>query len=290
MQVRDNINKYLIPVLAAIIFIPDFIMFYALGNVIYNSTVFYFVILFTVEIILSKFIKLYGFLIFLFTLMAVLLLYIKTLYYYTHIVGRYFYYLPNMPVTTRLVYTLVVIFIIGIMVEGLFSRKFWHLISSYIIVTGTMLMQMATLAYMHAGGITINYNSYMTSLYSVSVLEYKSILSLFLHGYQTYLPLYKLALPMAFPIAIGFMVSVIGTILWLYSIQSSKTDNVFGYFSIVIGLAIGYLFFLTIHYVTPVKFEFLSIAIAVVSVYLIISYSNSKSKDITVKADPDYEK
>jgi uncharacterized protein YacL len=86
------------------------------------------------------------------------------------------------------------------------------------------------------------------------------------------------------------MISVIGTILWLYSIESSKTDNVFGYFSIVIGLAVGYLFFLMIHYVIPVKFEFLSIAIAVVSIYLLISYSNSKSKNIMVKSDINYER
>jgi hypothetical protein len=230
MQVRDNMDKYSIPILAAIIFIPDFIMFYTLGNIIYNETIFYFVVVFTIEIINSKFMKLHGLLIILITIMAVLMLYVKTLANYTQIVRKYFYYLPNMPVTSKLIYTAIVILIIVIMIEGLFARKFWHLVSSYIIVSGTMLMQIATLAYMNAGGIAINYASYMSSLDNVSILEYKSILSLFLHGYQTYLPLYKLALPMAFPLSIGFMISVMGTIFWLYFIESSKTDNVLDIF------------------------------------------------------------
>ncbi len=290
MQVRDKMNKFLILVLAAIIFIPDLIMFYVLRNVIYNETVFYFVIIFTLEIIYSKFMKIYGLLALLITIMILLILYLKTISSYNYIVIKYFYYLPNMPITDKLIFTTLIILIIGILIEGVFAKKFWHLISSFIIVSGIMLMQMATLAYMKSSGIVITYSSYMASFYRVSMLEYNSVFSLFIHGYQTYLPLYKLSLPLAFPIAIGFMVSVIGTILWLYSVGSSKIDNVFGYFSIVPGLIIGYIFFVWLHYITPDKFEFLSIAIVVVFVYIIISYSNSKSRDITVKIDMNYKK
>ncbi|MCL4310975.1 MAG: hypothetical protein M1462_00905 [Candidatus Thermoplasmatota archaeon] len=280
-------KKYLMPILAAIIFFPDFIMFYALRSIIYDETIFYLVIIFVIEILLAKFLKIYGILIFLLTILTVLLLYLKTLYYYSHIVKTYFYYLPNMPITHKLLFTAIIIIIAGVVVEALFTQKFWHLLSYYISISGTMLMGMATLAYMHTAGISITSTStsYISSYYHVSNLEYKSIITLFEHGYQIYLPLYKLSIPMEFPISIGFMISVMGTILWLYLRENKGIDNIFGSFSIVLGLLIGYIFFQSLHYFISVNFEFLYISIGVVVTYILISYSNNRGKDIKIQID-----
>jgi hypothetical protein len=280
MQVH-KMNKYLMPLIALIIFIPDFIMLYALGNLIINDTIFYIVVIFSVEIVLSKFMKGYGIFIILLTAMIILLFYLKTLLKYSNIVKTYFYYIPDMPVSYKLVLTALVIIAIAMLIEGLFTKNFWHLISYYITVSGIMLMQMATIAYMKKTGITVNIISYLSSFSHVTILEYSSIISLFNNGYQTYLPLYKLQIPMAIPVSIGFMASVIGSILWLYLNDGKKQDNAFAPFSIVLGLVIGYIFFESLHYI-PVKFEFLYIAMAVLATYIIISYSNGKGRDIFV--------
>jgi len=285
MPEHDSMKSLLITILAAVIFIPDIIMFYALRNIIYEETIFYLVIIFVLEILFSKFVKVYGSMLILSTILVMLVLYLKTLLSYTHVARVYFYYLPDIYITDKLMFTAIVIIIFSAFIGGLFTKKFWELISSYIVVSGFMLMQMATLAFMLKGGITINGASFISNLGRVSTLEYISVLSLFTHGYQIYLPLYKLSLPLAYPLAIGFMISVIGTIFWLYSIKSSKIDNVFGYFSIIPGLLIGYIFFEMLHYFTPVKFEFLLIAVVIAFVYVLISYSNRKSQDISVKAD-----
>lgn len=289
MPEPDNMKNLSI-MLAAVIFIPDIIMFYALRDIIYEETIFYLVIIFVLEIIFSKLVKVYGSILILFTILVILVLYLKTLLSYTYVARTYFYYLPDIYITDKLLYTAIIIIIFSSFIGGLSTKKFWQLISSYIVISGIMLMQMATLAFMLKEGITINGTSFMSNLFKVSTLEYISVLSLFTHGYQIYLPLYKLSLPLAYPLAIGFMISVIGTIFWLYSIKSSKIDNVFGYFSIIPGLLIGYIFFEMLHYFTPVKFEFLLIAVVVAFVYVLISYSNSKSQEIRVKTDINYEK
>ena len=153
MRGHHNMKKILMPALGALIFLPNFIMLYAMRSIIYDETVFYFLILFTIEILLVKFLKKYGMQIFLYTILAFALFYLKTLYSYSHIVKTYFYYLPNMPVTYKLIFTVIIIIIAGIVVDALFTKKFWHLLSYYITVSGIMLMQMATLAYMQTTGI-----------------------------------------------------------------------------------------------------------------------------------------
>ncbi len=285
MRGHHNMKKILMPALGALIFLPNFIMLYAMRSIIYDETVFYFLILFTIEILLVKFLKKYGMQIFLYTILAFALFYLKTLYSYSHIVKTYFYYLPNMPVTYKLIFTVIIIIIAGIVVDALFTKKFWHLLSYYITVSGIMLMQMATLAYMQTTGITITGTSYLSNFYHVSNLEYESIITLFVHGYQTYLPLYKLSIPMEVPISIGFMISVIGAILWLYFREGKGIDNTFGAFSIVLGLFIGYIFFEVLHFFIPIGFKFLYIAIAVLIAYMLISYSNSKGRDFNVKME-----
>ncbi|HIH60827.1 MAG TPA: hypothetical protein HA289_07240 [Ferroplasma sp.] len=190
-----------------------------------------------------------------------------------------------MPITHKLLFTAIIIIIVGVVVEALFTHKFWHLLSYYISVSGTMLMGMATLAYMQTAGVSITSTSYLTSFYHVSNLEYKSIITLFEHGYQIYLPLYKLSIPMEFPISIGFMISVMGTISYIYFSENKGIDNIFGSFSIVLGLLIGYIFFQSLHYFIPVNFEFLYISIGVVVTYILISYSNKMGKDIKILID-----
>lgn len=277
-------NKFLMISIAIIIFIPDLIMFYALGDLILDETVFYLVVIFTIEIVLSKFLKIYGVLIILFTVLAILLFYLKTVFRYGITVKRYFYYVPNMPVTYKLILTALFIVLIALLVEGLFTQNFWHLISYYITVSGVMLMQMATIAYMQNSGISINIISYLNSFSHVTRLEYSSIISLFNNGYQIYLPLYKLSISLEIPIAAGFMLSVMGSILWLFLKEGKKSDNTFGAFSIVLGLIIGYIFFESLHFIS-FTFEFLYITIVVVITYVIISYSNKLGKDIIVNMD-----
>jgi hypothetical protein len=271
------------PIMAAIIFTPDFIMLYGLRSIIYDQTVFYFLVIFAAEIILSKFLKTYGISIILLTVLTILLFYLKTLYIYTHFVREYFYYIPNMPVTLKLILTVLIIFVIFFIIQALSTKKFWYLVSYYITVSGILLMQMATLAYMKVKNIGITMISYLSSFHHVSILEYKSIISLFVHGYQTFLPLYKLSIPLAFPLSIGFMLSVIGSIFWLYFRDNKGMDNTFGSFSIVLGLLLGYIFFLSLRYFISIKFEFLYIAIGILIVFIAISYSNRKGKDISIK-------
>ena len=51
---------------AIVIFIPDFIMLFAIREVIYSVTVIYFILLFTATFIIMKLVKKYGVLIFLY--------------------------------------------------------------------------------------------------------------------------------------------------------------------------------------------------------------------------------
>ncbi|WP_337859916.1 hypothetical protein [Ferroplasma sp.] len=275
-------NKFITPLVAIIIFIPDIIMLYALKKIIIGDTLFYLVIIFSIEILLSKFRKTYGVPAIFFTILAILLLYLKTLSKNTTIVKKYFYYLPNMPVTYKLILTGLIIMVILLLIDGIFTQNFWHLISNYIVVSGIMLMQMATIAYMQTEGITINIFSYLSSFTAVSETEYASLLSLFTTGLGGYLPLYKLTIPLETPVSIGFMASIMGSILWLFLKDGKKNDNTFGSFSIVLGLIIGYIFFESLHFVS-IQFEFLYIAIVILAVYILVSYSNKKGKDIIVE-------
>lgn len=266
----------------AMIFTPDFIMLFVTRDLIYTVTVLYFVVIFTILFLLLKFIKLYGILILLLSILAILLLYLKTLFVQSLIVSKYFFYLPNMPVSRKLIFTVIILLILFFIIEGVFSITFGKLLSYYLTASGMLLMQMATLAYMKVRNITITTGSYFTSYSYVWLTEYASIISLFTHGYQTYLPLYKLSLPLSTEIATGFAVSTIAAIYWLYANNSKSNDNTIGSFSVVPGLLIGFLFFVSIRYVIPLEFEFVYIAIMVVVVFILISYSNKKGKDIYV--------
>ncbi len=273
-------DRPVLTVAAIVIFIPDFIMLFALRNVIYSVTIIYFTLLFTATFIIMKLVKIYGVLIFLLSILAVLLLYIKTFYSYTATVSKYFFYLPNMPISNKIIFTFIILLVIFFIIQGLFSRKFWALLSYYFMASGVLLLQMATLAYMRTFHIGINITSYLVYFGYIMDQEHTSIVSLMNHGYQTYLPLYRLSLPMALPLSAGFAISVLGSILWLYLKDSKTDDNIIGSFSIIIGLAIGFIFFISLRYIIPLKFEFLYIAIAFTTLFIIISYSNKKGRDI----------
>jgi hypothetical protein len=277
-----------VTVAAAIIFVPDFIMVFAMRDLIYGLTILYFVLIFTGAFVLMKFLKTYGVLAFLLLILSVLLLYLKTLYAYTPTVSRYFFYLPDMPVSYKLIFTIITIITVFFVIQGLFSTTFWHLLSYYLTATGMLLMQLATLAYMRAANIGINTVTYLTSYNYIWVLEYRSIISLLEHGYQTYLPLYRLSLPLSTELSAGFALSVIGSIFWLYARESKINDNTLGSFSIVPGLIIGFVFFVSLRYVIPVRLEFIYIAIAIVLVFIMISYSNRKGVDIHINIEDEH--
>ncbi len=264
---------------SAVIFIPDFIMLFATRDLIYTVTVLYFVVIFTILFLVLKFIKLYGVIILLLSILAILLLYLKTLFVKSQMISRYFFYLPDMPISRKLIFTVITLLILFFIIEGIFSKTFGKLLSYYLTASGMLLMQMATLAYMKMGNVAITTDSYFTSYSYVWLAEYSSIISLFEHGYQTYLPLYKLTLPFSIEISTGFAVSLIAAIFWLYASNSKSDDNTIGSFSVIPGLLIGFLFFISIRYVIPLEFEFIYIAIMVVAVFILISYSNKKAKD-----------
>ena len=278
-------DRLSVTVAAAIIFVPDFIMIFAMRNLIYSQTIVYFVLIFTAAFILIKFIKIYGIVVFLLLVLAVLLLYLKTLYAYTTTVSKYFFYFPNMPVSYKLILTVITLIIAFFVIQGIFSTTFWHLLSYYFTATGMLLMQMATLAYMRAGDIGINTVSYLSSYNYMWVLEYRSVISLLAHGYQTYLPLYRLSLPLSLQLSAGFAISVIGSIFWLYVKDSKSNDNTAGSFSIVSGVIIGFIFFVSLRYFIPDRFEFLYMAIVIVLVFIIISYSNRKGRDTSINIE-----
>ena len=264
---------------SAVIFIPDFIMLFATRDLIYTVTVLYFVVIFTILFLVLKFIKLYGVIILLLSILAILLLYLKTLFVKSQMISRYFFYLPDMPISRKLIFTVITLLILFFIIEGIFSKTFGKLLSYYLTASGMLLMQMATLAYMKMGNVAITTDSYFTSYSYVWLAEYSSIISLFEHGYQTYLPLYKLTLPFSIEISTGFAVSLIAAIFWLYASNSKSDDNTIGSFSVIPRLLIGFLFFISIRYVIPLEFEFIYIAIMVVAVFILISYSNKKAKD-----------
>ena len=272
-------NRLQTILVSALIFIPDFIMLFATGELILTVTVVYFVVIFTILFLLSKFIRLYGILILLLTLLVILLFYLKTLFVHSPIVVTYFSYLPDVPVSRKLIFTAIILLILLFIIEGILSKTFGKLISYYLTASGMLLMQMATLAYMKIGNIAITTSSYFTSYSYVWLAEYASIISLFKNGYQTYLPLYKLTLPFSTEISAGFAVSVIAAIYWLYASNSKNNDNTIGSFSVIPGLLIGFLFFISIRYIIPLEFEFIYIAIMVVTVFILISYSNKKAKN-----------
>lgn len=272
-------NRFETIIVSTVIFIPDFIMLYATRNLIYTVTLLDFVIMFAILFLLWKFIKLYGILILLIGILIILLLYLKTLLVYTPIVSKYFFYLPSMPISRKLIFTVIILLILLFIIDGIFSKTFGKLLSYFLAASGMLLMQMATLAYMKIANITITTGSYFTSYNYVWLAEYASIISLFEHGYQTYLPLYKLSLPLSTEISAGFAISVMAAIYWLYANESKGNDNVIGSFSIIPGLIIGFMFFILIRYVIPLEFEFIYIAIVAISVFILISYSNKKGKD-----------
>ncbi|WMT51941.1 MAG: hypothetical protein RE471_03450 [Ferroplasma sp.] len=275
-------DRLSVMVAAAIIFVPDFIMIFAMGDLIYTQTIVYFVLIFTAAFVLIKLLKVYGVVFFLLLILSVLLLYLKTLYAYTATISKYFFYLPDMPVSYKLILTVITLIIVFFVIQGLFSTTFWHVLSYYFAATGMLLMQMATLAYMRAANTGISTVSYLSSYNYIWVLEYRSIISLLEHGYQTYLPLYRLSLPLSLQLSAGFAISVIGSIFWLYVKDSKSSDNTAGSFSIVPGLIIGFIFFVFLRYFISVRFEFLYIAIAIVLVFILISYSNRKGRDISI--------
>ncbi len=265
-------NKYVLYFIGIIIFLPDFIIIDSIYPVISKNLYVYFIIIIAVIIIASKFIKDYGSYFLPVFVLIMCLLVLKTIFKNSRMVVKYFYFLPGIPLNYRFLITVIFSISIIAIISGIFSDKFTHIISDYIVSTGILLDQIAAVTFMKMASI-----SYIDALVYVNYGDYYSLYTLFTKGYQTFLPLNKIILPVNSLLFYAFMVSLIFSLLWLYMDAYSNKNNTIASYSIIIGIIAGYLFFEFIGYMNLFFLQFLGIAVMALAVFIIIAITDKKS-------------
>ncbi len=266
-------NKYILYFTGIFIFIPDFMILFSISGVFKNDMYVYLISFIMFFYILYKISNYYKYFVVLSLLFIVLIIILKSAFYLNKFVIKYLYFIPDFPFNIKMMLTLTMTFGIISLIEGITSKSFKALISYYTVSTGTFLYQLAFVSAESLYNIT-----YFKAVALISAHEFLSLLSLFTKGYETFLPLQTIKLAMSYYLLIGFMISLISMIIWLYLASYSNKDSITGSYSLLIGIVSGYLFFVLIRFTAVYKLQFLSLSIIVISVFIIIAHSNRVSK------------
>ncbi len=266
-------KKYILYLTGIFIFIPDFMILSNISGIFKNDTYVYLITFILVIYILYKSSSYYRQYVSLLFLLILLFMVIKSALYLNKYVIKYFYFVPSFPFNIKMLITLTISLGIISLFEGVTSNSFKSLISYYIVSTGIFLYQ---IAYITAESL---YNiTYFNAVALISFQEYLSLFSLFTNGYETFLPLHTIKLAIGSYLLIGFIISLISMIMRLYLSSYSNKDSITGSYALLIGIVAGYLSFILIKFTTTYKLQFLSLAIVIISIFIIIAHSNKVSK------------
>lgn len=265
-------NKYVLYFIGIIIFLPDLIIIDNIYPVISKNLYIYFILAIGIITIISKFIKNYGNYFLPVFALIISIFALKTVFKSSKIVIKYFYFLPDIPLNYEFLITIIFSISIIAIIYGILSDKFTKIISDYIISTGILLDQIAAITFMKISSL-----SYIKALIFVNYEDYYSLYTLFTKGYQTFLPLNKIILPVNSLLFYAFIISLIFSLLWLYINAYSNKDSAVASYSIVIGIIFGYLFFEFIDYMNSFSLQFISITAMVLIIFIVIAITDKKS-------------
>ncbi len=268
-------NKYVLYIIGIIIFLPDFIIINSISPVISKNLYVYFIIAIAAVVMASKLIKSYGpYFVPLFTLIISIFV-LKTVFKSSRIVIKYFYFVPDIPLNYEFLVTIIFSVAIASIIYGVLSDKFTRIISDYIISTGILLDQIAAVAFMKIASI-----GYIKALIYINYEDYYSLYTLFTRGYQTFLPLNRIILPINSLLFYAFIISLIFSLLWLYINAYSNKNNAIASYSIIIGIIFGYLFFEFIDYLNIFFLQFLAISLMVFAIFILIAITDKNSNKL----------
>lgn len=168
--------------------------------------------------------------------------------------------------------------VIGIvtLLEGLFAKKLYSVITLMAFSTLTFLDMIAALIVFNQTGYP-----FFTLYIYVELMEYEALYTLIVYGYEFSLPLATFSIPINTYLIAGFVVSMISIIVASYRNGNRSIDrsNSFAY-SILYGSILGTAAFYFITVMSRLSLQFLAIAIVIVAmIYAIIRTDPERKAD-----------